>query len=107
MTNNNNVTQSRQIRRSLYHAHRHRARRPIVFDRFGLVPLDPRARTTDTNYGDLQEFCAPYRHHDAPNGTNGAIYSFVAVIGFTAAQMRGEIMEEAREQRGQGTGGTP
>jgi len=29
----------------------------------------------------------------------------VAVIGFTVAQMRGEIMEEAREQRGNGEGG--
>jgi hypothetical protein len=38
-------------------------------------------------------------------GTNGAIYSFVAVIGFTAAQMRGEIVEEAKEQRGRGGGG--
>jgi vacuolar-type H+-ATPase subunit I/STV1 len=35
-------------------------------------------------------------------GTNGAIYSFVAVIGFTVAQMKGEIVEEAREQRGRG-----
>lgn len=40
-------------------------------------------------------------------GTNGAIYSFVAVIAFTVAQMRGEIPEEAKEQRGQGNGGTP
>lgn len=39
-------------------------------------------------------------------GTNGAIYSFVAVIGFTVAQMRGEIVEEAREQRGRSGGGT-
>lgn len=38
-------------------------------------------------------------------GTNGAIYSFVAVIGFTVAQMRGEIAEEARIQRGQGDAG--
>jgi len=39
-------------------------------------------------------------------GVNGAIYTFVAVIGFTVAQMRGEIVEEAREQRGRSGGGT-
>lgn len=35
-------------------------------------------------------------------GTNGALYSFVAVIGFTVAQFKGEIVEEAKEQRGAG-----
>lgn len=38
-------------------------------------------------------------------GTNGAIYSFVAAIGFAVAQMRGEIAEEARQQRGKGDAG--
>jgi len=35
-------------------------------------------------------------------GTNGALYSFVAVIGFTMAQIKGEIVEEAQAQRGRG-----
>jgi len=35
-------------------------------------------------------------------GTNGAAYTFVAVIGFTMAQIRGEIVEEARIQKGKG-----
>ena len=39
-------------------------------------------------------------------GTNGALYTFVAVIGFTMAQIRGEIVEEARVQRGSSGGGT-
>jgi len=38
-------------------------------------------------------------------GTNGALYAFVAVIGFTVAQFKGEIVEEAKEQRGRGEGG--
>lgn len=41
-------------------------------------------------------------------GTNGALYSLVAVIGFTVAQAKGEIVEEAKEQRGadgRGAGG--
>jgi len=33
-------------------------------------------------------------------GTNGALYSFVAVLGFGVAQCKGEIVEEAKEQRG-------
>jgi len=39
-------------------------------------------------------------------GTNGALYTFVAVIGFVMAQIRGEIVEEARIQRGRSGGGT-
>jgi len=35
-------------------------------------------------------------------GTNGALYSFVAVIGFTVAQFKGEMIQEAKEQRGRG-----
>jgi vacuolar-type H+-ATPase subunit I/STV1 len=35
-------------------------------------------------------------------GTNGALYSFVAVIGFTVAQFKGEVIEEAKQQRGRG-----
>jgi len=38
-------------------------------------------------------------------GTNGAIYSFVAVIGFSVAQFKGEIEEGALKQRGRGGGG--
>ncbi|KAG9098436.1 hypothetical protein FS749_003843 [Ceratobasidium sp. UAMH 11750] len=33
-------------------------------------------------------------------GTNVAIYSLTAAIGYTRAQMRGELMEEAKENRG-------
>jgi len=35
-------------------------------------------------------------------GTNAALYSLVAVIGFTVAQMKGEEWEEAKENRGRG-----
>ncbi|CAG7854333.1 SubName: Full=Uncharacterized protein {ECO:0000313/EMBL:CCA76294.1} [Serendipita indica DSM 11827] len=43
-----------------------------------------------------------YRSFALRIGTSGAMYSFVAVIGFTVAQMKGEIVEEAKEQRGRG-----
>lgn len=33
-------------------------------------------------------------------GTNVALYSLTAAIGYTRAQMKGEIMEEAKENRG-------
>jgi len=33
-------------------------------------------------------------------GTNGAVYTFTAVIGFVVAQVKGEIVEEAQQQRG-------
>jgi len=33
-------------------------------------------------------------------GTNVAIYALTAAIGYTRAQMKGEIMEEAKENRG-------
>ncbi|KAG8940897.1 hypothetical protein FRC03_005012 [Tulasnella sp. 419] len=35
-------------------------------------------------------------------GTNGAIWSLIAAIAYTRAQMKGEIFEEARENRGKG-----
>ena len=35
-------------------------------------------------------------------GTNGAIWSLVAVIGYTRAIMLGESMAEAKENRGRG-----
>lgn len=35
-------------------------------------------------------------------GTNGAIWSLVAVIGYTRAIMLGETMAEAKENRGRG-----
>ena len=35
-------------------------------------------------------------------GTNGAIWSLVAVIGYTRAIALGETMEEAKENRGRG-----
>jgi len=35
-------------------------------------------------------------------GTNGAIWSLVAIIGYTRAIMLGEKMEEAKENRGRG-----
>jgi hypothetical protein len=38
-------------------------------------------------------------------GTNGALYSFVAVLGFVVAQCKGEMVEEAKEQRGKDAGG--
>jgi len=38
-------------------------------------------------------------------GTNGALYSFVAVLGFVVAQLKGEMVQEAKEQRGSGGGG--
>ncbi|QRV82715.1 hypothetical protein RhiJN_10730 [Ceratobasidium sp. AG-Ba] len=37
-------------------------------------------------------------------GTNVAIYSLTAAIGYIRAQMKGEIMEEARENRGRAEG---
>jgi len=37
-------------------------------------------------------------------GTNVAIYGFTAAIGYTRAQMKGEIMEEAKENRGRTEG---
>jgi len=33
-------------------------------------------------------------------GTNAAIYSLLAIVGYTAAQMRGEIMASARDNKG-------
>lgn len=38
-------------------------------------------------------------------GTNGAIYTTTAVFGYIMATIKGEIMEEAKEQRGNGGGG--
>jgi len=37
-------------------------------------------------------------------GTNVAIYSLTAAIGYILAQMKGEIMEEAKENRGRAGG---
>lgn len=34
-------------------------------------------------------------------GVNGALYSFVGAFGFLVAQMKGEIWEDARNNRGQ------
>ncbi|KAG8809877.1 hypothetical protein FRC17_003198 [Serendipita sp. 399] len=39
-------------------------------------------------------------------GTNGALYTFVAVIAYIMAQVKGEELEEAKEQRGRGGGGS-
>ncbi|KAG8998672.1 hypothetical protein FRB90_012251 [Tulasnella sp. 427] len=33
-------------------------------------------------------------------GTNAALYSLIAAIGYTRAVMKGEVMEEAKENRG-------
>lgn len=37
-------------------------------------------------------------------GTNGAIYSATAVVGYIMATAKGEVVEEAKEQRGRGGG---
>ncbi|KAG9081327.1 hypothetical protein FRC07_014549 [Ceratobasidium sp. 392] len=37
-------------------------------------------------------------------GTNVALYGLTAAIGYTRAQMKGELMEEAKENRGKATG---
>jgi len=37
-------------------------------------------------------------------GTNAAIYSLVAIIGYTRAMMKGEAMAEAKENRGKAGG---
>jgi len=35
-------------------------------------------------------------------GTNAALYSFIAMIGYTMAQVRGEKMQEAKDNKGRG-----
>lgn len=35
-------------------------------------------------------------------GTNGAIYSIIAAMGYTRAVMLGEKMEEAKQNKGRG-----
>ena len=35
-------------------------------------------------------------------GTNGAIYSIVAAIGYTRAIMLGEVIKDAKDNRGKG-----
>jgi hypothetical protein len=35
-----------------------------------------------------------------PKGTNGAIWSLVAILGYTRAMMLGEVMQEAEDNKG-------
>lgn len=35
-------------------------------------------------------------------GTNAALYSFIATVGYTTAQLRGEIMTSAKDNKGRG-----
>jgi hypothetical protein len=37
-----------------------------------------------------------------PQGTNAAIYSFIALLGYTRALTLGEKMVEAKDNRGKG-----
>ncbi|KAG8772815.1 hypothetical protein FRC20_002465 [Serendipita sp. 405] len=39
-------------------------------------------------------------------GTNAAIYTTIALIAYIMAQVKGEEVEEAKEQRGRGGGGS-
>jgi hypothetical protein len=34
-----------------------------------------------------------------PKGTNGAIWSLVAILGYTRAMMLGEVMKEAEDNK--------